>query len=263
MTETFSSCIWKVSLEDGTPAIIKALKDFPDVWDELRGGYFLQWRDGVGAVRLLGWEGRSMLLEYGGDRLLMEEIAKQGDNAATEIASEALARMLSPSDRTPPPQLQPLRDRFTALFDKAAADRLAGTRTIYSDAAELADTLLSDVTDVRPLHGDLHHDNILKGPRGWLVIDPKGVLGDPAFDAGNMFYNPLGEQDRICLDQARIAFMAETFARTLNTSPTRIMDYAFAYGCLSAAWHAEDDNAEDEGLELGVARAVRDVRLSF
>ena len=33
------------------------------------------------------------------------------------------------------------------------------------------------------LHGDLHHENILKNENGsYMVIDPKGVIGDPVFD---------------------------------------------------------------------------------
>ena len=33
------------------------------------------------------------------------------------------------------------------------------------------------------LHGDLHHENILKNEKGgYTVIDPKGVIGDPIFD---------------------------------------------------------------------------------
>ena len=99
IAETFSSRIWKVLRADGTPAVIKALKPFPDVYDELRGAYFLRWRDGVGAVRLLDLDDHTMLLEYGGERLLTARSTAQGDNAATEIAAEVMSRMLASSDR--------------------------------------------------------------------------------------------------------------------------------------------------------------------
>src|SRR5690606_13186500 len=141
-----------------------------------------------------------------------------------------------------PPDLQPLRERFASLFRKAAADRDAGVSSLYVDAARIAEALLSDARAVRPLHGDLHHDNIMHGPRGWLAIDPKGVLGDVGFDAANMFYNPL-ERDDLCLNPERIAGMAEVFSKTLWQDPRRILDHAVAYGCLPAAWHHEDANA--------------------
>ena len=262
IAETFSSRIWKVLRADGSVAIVKALKPFDDVEDELRGAHFLAWRHGDGAVRLLGRDGRKMLIEYAGKRHLADVLDRQGDTAATEIAAEVIARLHAPGRRPAPAALQPLRDRFAALFARAADDRNAGRQSLYVEAAELAGRLLGDQRGVRPLHGDLHHDNLLSSPRGWLAIDPKGVLGDPAFDAANMFYNPL-ERDDLCLDPERIAGMAAVFSRGMGIDPRRLLDFAVAYGCLSAAWHAGDGNDRDEARELAVADAIRAVRLDF
>ncbi len=259
IAETFSSRIWKVRLDSGDIAVIKDLKPFDDVEDELRGAHYLSWRDGVGAVRLLDRDGQRMLLEYAGDRLLSQDLVDQGDAFATDVAADVMARLFSPSDVPLPSDLQPLRQRFAALFDKAKACADTGQPRFYVDAAGIAERLLADPHDIRPLHGDLHHDNILQGPRGWLAIDPKGVLGDPAFDAANLFYNPL-ERDDLCHDPARIAHMATVFSRTLKQSPRRLLDYAIAYGCLSAAWHAGDGSDADESRELSVAQAIRAVR---
>ncbi|RWL06263.1 MAG: 3'-kinase [Mesorhizobium sp.] len=262
IAETFSSRIWKVVREDGSPAIVKALKAFDDVEDELRGEHFLAWRRGEGAVRLLDRNGHSMLLEYAGETLLSQVLAEQGDDAATAIAAEVMARLFSPSDHPAPPDLQPLRLRFSSLFNKARIDRDAGEQGLYVETAATAERLLADPVEVLPLHGDLHHDNIMHGPRGWLAIDPKGVLGDPGFDAANMFYNPL-DRDALCRDPRRIADMAEIFARTLGQTPPAILDHAIAYGCLSASWHHEDGNAIEESRELSIATAIRTVRLSL
>lgn len=61
--ETFSSRIWSVRVTSGEHAIVKELKPFDDMADELRGAHYLSWRNGVGAVRLLDVHGSSMLLE--------------------------------------------------------------------------------------------------------------------------------------------------------------------------------------------------------
>ncbi|CCV13245.1 aminoglycoside phosphotransferase family protein [Mesorhizobium sp. STM 4661] len=262
IAETFSSRIWKVVRADGSPAIVKALKPFDDVADELRGEHFLAWRRGEGTVRLLGRDGHSMLLEYAGDRLLSHDLAEQGDDATTAIAAEVMTKLFSPSNYPFPPELQPLAERFASLFSKARADRDAGHASLYVEAAATAERLLAEPHDVRPLHGDLHHDNIMRGPRGWLAIDPKGVLGDPGFDAANMFYNPL-DRDDLCLDPQRIAHMANIFAMTLGQTPRAILEHAVAYGCLSAAWHYEDANESEENRELSIATAIRAVRLSL
>ncbi|HGY8139025.1 TPA: aminoglycoside phosphotransferase family protein, partial [Escherichia coli] len=72
IADTFSSLVWKVSLPDGTPAIVKGLKPIEDIADELRGADYLVWRNGRGAVRLLGRENNLMLLEYAGERMLSQ-----------------------------------------------------------------------------------------------------------------------------------------------------------------------------------------------
>lgn len=262
IAETFSSRIWKVWREGGQPAIVKDLKPFDDVADELRGEHFLAWRRGEGAVGLLGRDGHRMLLEYAGDTSLSQVLDQRGDNAATAIAAEVMARLFSPSKHPAPPDLQPLRTRYFSLFRKAESDRAAGHASLYVEAAAIAERLLADPHDIRPLHGDLHHDNIMFGPRGWLAFDPKGVLGDPGFDAANMFYNPL-ERDDLSLDPHRIAHMAEIFAGTLGQTPLAILGHAIAYGCLSAAWHHEDGNAADENRELSIARKIQAVRRDF
>jgi streptomycin 6-kinase len=257
--ETFSSRIWNVQLDDGTAAVVKDLKPFDDVADELRGAHYLSWRGGIGAVRLLDLDGHRMLLEHAGERSLSQDLVEHGDSHATEVVAELLRELFSASEVSPPADLQPLRERFASLFGKAEADRNSGVNSLYIEGAATAERLLADPRDLRPLHGDLHHDNIMYGPRGWLAIDPKGVYGDPAFDAANVFYNPL-DRDDLCLDPARIASMAEVFARVLRQSPRWLLDYAIAYGCLSAAWHAGDANRQDENRELAVATAIREVR---
>jgi streptomycin 6-kinase len=259
LVETFSSRIWEVVLGDGGTAIVKDLKPFDDVEDELRGAHYLAWRNGEGAVKLLDLDGQRMLLEYAGSTRLVDYLGERGDRAATEIAASSMLRLLSPSERAIAGDLQPLRDRFGSLFRKAETDRRDGRATLYVEAASLADRLLTNPRDVRPLHGDLHHENMLHGPRGWLAIDPKGVLGDPGFDAANWFYNPLDRPD-LCLDPERIAFMAGTFAKALGLNARHILDHAIAYGCLSSSWHAADGNQKDEAHELLIAAAILNVR---
>jgi streptomycin 6-kinase len=259
IAETFSSRIWQVTREDGSAAVIKDLKPFDDVEDELRGVHWLAWRDGAGAVKLLDQDGQRMLLEYAGSVRLVDHLHEHGDRASTEIAAESMRQLFSPSERPVPNDLQPLRERFRSLFRKAEDERRDGKVSLYTEAASLAERLLANARDVRPLHGDLHHENVLHGPRGWLAIDPKGVLGDPGFDAANWFYNPLDRMD-LCLNPERIAFMAGTFARALGQDVAHILDHAIAYGCLSSSWHAQDGNRKDEEQGLLIAAAILGVR---
>ncbi|MGH0293940.1 aminoglycoside phosphotransferase family protein [Escherichia coli] len=67
-----------------------------------------------------------------------------------------------------------------------------------------------------------------------------------------MFYDP-ADRDDLCLDPRRIAQMADAFSRALDVDPRRLLDQAYAYGCLSAAWNAD---GEEEQRDLAIAAAI-------
>jgi streptomycin 6-kinase len=90
------------------------------------------------------------------------------------------------------------------------------------------------------LHGDLHHDNILKTETGGVMIDPKGVMGEPAYEVAAFIRNPLTdwinspEASRII--QKRIDY----FATTLSIEPKRIQQWCFVQAVLGWVWALED-----------------------
>ncbi|WP_159462111.1 aminoglycoside phosphotransferase family protein [Salirhabdus sp. Marseille-P4669] len=93
------------------------------------------------------------------------------------------------------------------------------------------------------LHGDLHHENILfSKDRGWLAIDPKGVIGDPYFDVAAFLYNHLFTKPnpRKCLEN-RIQSISEK----LDLNAFRLIKASFAMSTLSACW-AVGDMSEGE-----------------
>lgn len=78
------------------------------------------------------------------------------------------------------------------------------------------------------LHGDLHHFNILRHGDRWLAIDPKGLCGDPAFEAAAYVRNPIpsiGEAiDLPRLLTGRIEFSS----KLMNVDPKRIWAWSLA-----------------------------------
>lgn len=257
IADTPAGNVYDVKLADGSEAIVKQLK--PKVLeDSLRGADFLTWRDGTGCVRLLARSADMLLMEHAGRTTLQDHMEIHGDEDATRIAATVLREYHRPSDTPPPASLQSLQRYFASLFAKAGRDRKGGIPGPYTEAAEFAEMLIANQQDIKPLHGDLHHENIVHGPRGWLIIDPAGLIGDAALDVANMFSNPLDRFD-LTRSEERIAAMAEIFAETLGRDVRTILRYGFAYGCLSAAWHEEDDNAEERDNELAVAAAIRNV----
>ena len=99
------------------------------------------------------------------------------------------------------------------------------------------------------LHGDLHHGNVLDGgQRGWLAIDPKGLIGARAFDYANLFCNPTPD---IALAPGRLAHRVELVATAARLDRHHLLAWITAWAGLSAAWHISDGT--DPATALAVA----------
>jgi streptomycin 6-kinase len=255
IADTVAGTVFDVRHADGQPAVIKVLKP-KALQDSLRGADFIEWRDGIGCVRLIARSENILLVEHAGTVTLRDHLLTHGDEDATRIAAEVLLAYHQPSEAAPPASLQPLSRYFASLFAKAKRDIHDGIDSFFVEGAQMAEALIAEQQDIKPLHGDLHHENIMFGPRGWLIIDPAGLIGDPALDVANMFSNPLDRFD-LTRSEERIASMAAIFSETLKRDVRTILSYAFAYGCLSATWHEEDGNAKDRDDELAVVSAIK------
>jgi streptomycin 6-kinase len=107
-------------------------------------------------------------------------------------------------------------------------------------ALKLFEELISSSTETVLLHGDLHHYNILTAERQpWLALDPKGVVGDPCYEVGALFYNPEGLLDRSNLRQV-LARRADQLSEELGFDRQRVLGYGIAQAVLSAWWSYED-----------------------
>jgi len=262
IADTPAGVVYAVTRGDGSPAVAKVLKK-KVLEDSLRGADFIAWRAGVGCVELLERSDDILLMEHAGAETLRDVLFRDGDDdATTQIAADVLLQYHQPSQQPPPSSLLTLPLYFESLFRKAEQDRTDGVESIYVEAAALAQELIDRQRDVKPLHGDLHHENIMRSGRGWIIIDPAGLIGDAALDVANMFSNPLDRFD-LTRSEARIASMAAIFSRALQRDERVLLQYAFAYGCLSATWHEEDSNAEERDNELAVAATVKTVLKQF
>ncbi|MCX8280383.1 phosphotransferase [Phyllobacterium sp. 0TCS1.6C] len=261
LARTVTGRVTRVRLPGGEPAVVKQLTRI-GMKEELNGVHFLDFCDGNGCIRLLARKNGDLLLEYAGDRSLLDHLNEHGDDEASAIFCDVFLQLhQTASDRCPSDELPPLRQQFDSLFKRADRDRKQGLATPFTDAAALADRLLAETRVPRPLHGDLHHENILHGPRGWLAIDPKGLIGDSAYDVANMFYNPL-ERDDLRSSAVRNGRIAQMFAERLGRDAKDLLRFGIAHACLSASWHAEDGNGQEEARSLGVARSLRDALAS-
>jgi streptomycin 6-kinase len=232
------------------PAMLKVATE-PE---ERLGGVLLEWWDGDGAARVLARADDALLLERAEGRLSLAEMAHSGrDDDACRILCTVAARLHAPRSK-PVPELQPLSQRFAEL-DPAAASHGG----ILVRCAETARALLSDPREVGVLHGDLHHGNVLDfGARGWLAIDPKGLLGERGFDFANIFTNPdLDDPARpLATRPERFAQRIEIVAGVANIERKRLLRWILAWTGLSAAWFLGDGDSAAIDLEVAALAAA-------
>jgi streptomycin 6-kinase len=232
IAETATATVLRVTCADGTFAALKLLR--PDEREEARGADYLQALDGHGAVHILARDGPAILMEWC-DGPPLGDLSRTGQDAtATDIMIDVIQAMHAA--RIDPCGLEPLANRFAPLTTADLSGDLAA-------AADLVQPLLDTSPTAVALHGDLHHDNILHGPRGWLAIDPKGAWGDPAYETANAFRNPDGAQT-LLFDPARISRLAERFSHRLGQPRRHILGWACAHCALSTFW------SRDAGLDL-------------
>lgn len=225
------------------PAMLKVAMDA----EEKFGNLLMTWWDGEGAAQVFAHHGDGLLMERAmGRRSLMNMALNGQDDEASQIMCAAVARLHAPR-LSPLPPLVPLAQWFTSLH--LAAAQHGG---LYSLCLATAEALLASPQDVVVLHGDIHHDNILDfGPRGWLVIDPKRVIGERGFDYANLICNP---ELPTSTDPLRFARQIKVVAKAAGLERRRLLQWVLAFAGLSAAWFLEDDASLAAEGQLQVAK---------
>lgn len=229
---TPSSDLLPVRCDDGRLAMLKV----PREDEERRGSALMVWWAGDGAAAVLAHDAETgaLLMERATGARSLAAMAREGqDDEATRILCAAADR-LHARRASAPPRLAPLADWFRQL--EPGAQKYGG---LIANAAEVARRLLANQQEITVLHGDLHHDNVLDGgARGWLVIDPTGLLGERTFDYANLLFNP--EVSPIVTAPGRFARQIGVIAEAARLDRTRLLQWVLAYGGLSAVWRLDD-----------------------
>ncbi|HEX5496315.1 MAG TPA: aminoglycoside phosphotransferase family protein [Mycobacteriales bacterium] len=210
--------------------------------------------DGHGAVRLLASDTArgALLLERAQPGTPATALVGHHDEDAT-AAAVRLMRMLNvpPPPGCPLPALAEERASFAGYLRDHPGDSPL-PRYLVERAGSLFDELCASAPGQAVLHGDLHHENILRATREpWLAIDPHGVVGDRGYEIGALLYNPeptRRDDSLLALVPARI----EQLADGLRLPIERVVAWGFVKAVLSEVWDAEGGD-EPGGRALDVA----------
>ncbi len=119
---------------------------------------------------------------------------------------------------------------------------------LVKKAIELKDHLLKTSTNEKLLHGDLHLDNILQNQNEWLVIDPKGIIGETEFEIAA--FNFIGQNELDKASSLLINERIEKISEKARISSKRIKDWTFVRLILSAIWSIEDKGDPSKAIKL-------------
>jgi streptomycin 6-kinase len=251
LTRTVTSDIYTVTYNTET-VVLKLLS--PTGMEEQTGALALRYFDGQGAVRLLRHDEGAHLMEYAAGDELVTLVERGEDEEATRIIAQVLQQLHAVPQNAPRDGLFVLERWFRALFNQATADRHAGIESIYARGAALAKQLLADPREVRVLHGDIHHQNIRQSSRGWLAFDPKGLVGERTYDCANTLCNPV--MSELVHNETRLLTNATILADALALDLSRVLEFTYAYACLSASWSLESDGDDMAQWALKVAAII-------
>jgi streptomycin 6-kinase len=213
------------------PAVLKV--SFPHPGNIHEPDAFVTWA-GRGAVLLYERDDErfAMLLERAGATLL--DVADGDEAAAT--AGRLSCRLAVPA----PPSLPRLREDAGLWEEQLRKDSEQFPHALSDSAVGAALATARELAPCQPdllVHGDFHATNILRGKREpWLVVDPKGYAGDPAYDAGMVIkWRPLRTLQASELGHT-VRRMLNVFADAAELDPERARRWAQFHAVRAAFW---------------------------
>lgn len=218
--------------------VLKVLREAGDEW---HSGDVLDAFGGHGMVRIYEHVEGAVLLERLQPATQLAVLSVGGrDEEATDIIAEVIGRLRPLRTPDSAPTASDWGIGFSrylkggdAQIPKALVER--GERVHWDLAASQKQTRL--------LHGDLQHYNILfDSVRGWVAIDPKGVIGEAEYELGASLRNP-AESPEMFASPATIERRIRQYESALHLDAHRMLAWAFAEAVLSAIWLVEDGYA--------------------
>lgn len=193
--------------------------------------------ESFGGIKLLQEQEGALLLE----RALPGESLKEAFDLDDPEAIEITCRIMRKLHQAPLPE----KGTFSTLKERLLIlDRYWEIPvSTLKRAREIRDYLLDTCTAPVLLHGDLHHENIIRSKsheEGWVAIDPKGLIGEACYDVPAFIRNPI--PDLMLLPE--IAYVLreriEIFAELMELDPYRIISWSFVQAVLAWAWSLDD-----------------------
>jgi len=162
------------------------------------------------------------------------DLQQKNDAAAVEHAAGCIRDLVTPVPNQH--KFQSLTDWASILTSQSPKNVIPGD--FIRDAFRMYKTLQSSQQRTCLIHGDLHFENILFDQnKGWIAIDPKGIIADPSYNAARILRNPYND-----LTEARnlkniLQRRVTILSNVLEESAYRIAGWGYVDAIIGASWH--------------------------
>ncbi len=249
-----ASLVLPVDRADGSAAVLK----LPTLDEENAAeAAALRCYGGDGAVRLYDAdpETGALLLER------LEPGTPLSGHADIAEAIDIVCGLLRRLRRPPGPAhpFPPVRELALRWADELPAMQASyghpSDRALVEEAAALAAELATPDGEELLVNRDAHRGNVIAAQREpWLLIDPKPLVGEPAFDAGWLLLELLSDEPTPAHARRLVALVGAG----LEVDPARVRGWAFVRAVDTALWLLErgDDPSGDFALAAAMASSA-------
>lgn len=230
------------------PAMLKVTRTVGDrdvendvlaCWDGHHAVRLLE-RDDRRHARLLARLGRSLADTV--DPVTAMEVAGDPAVKLAVPAPDGLRRMSGYAEEIAAALVGASADRYGPLIE---SDVQAAAATFQDSGADQPDTVL---------HGDLQGSNVLRSSQGeWLVIDPLGMVGEPALEALTMLRDRWAELPSLPFSRSELSRRLDAFADAAQTSRSRVIAWTQARSVRAVVAGVDDD----QGLHAWIVEQLR------
>ena len=221
------------AIQNESPIVLKISCDHDSIFTEYQA---LQHFSGIGAIKIMDYcsQYHAMLLQAAiPGSLLKDEHFENIENVINSYAS--VAKKLISKKR--PKHAFPHIKEWCKVIDEITDPRVP---IKYITKAKQARTWLCEsMKHEYVCHGDLHLENIIKNGEQWLAIDPKGIIGELAFE-GSAFDLLNDNENNLPNVTELLKARIQQLATALNVNNDRLTAWIFLRIMLSAQWFIED-----------------------
>lgn len=224
--------------DDGVHVVVKAHSPTTEFMEETTA---LQLFAGRGSVRLLDYDSTDevQLLERLEPGRSLRTVSD--DVAAISHATSVMRQLWRPVPAVHPfPTVLDWGAGLTRLREHYNGGSGPFPEQLLTEAEALFAELSTSMAEPVLLHGDLHQDNILSVGQQWVAIDPKGLIGEPAYETGALLRNFLPELLEAPQPRLVLARRIDQMADEPGFERARIRDWGLYQAVLSAWWGVED-----------------------